>query len=137
MVYKDILYSGRTNLWYAGDRHIFLYLAGIERIGKVYDDAQPKRPWRATITGVREPTIRFLQDFPVGCELLVTNRIVGRPDVFENNDVVGKLTDCRPVEAWIDDLISRDIDDVLVYKMEIACEFEMFPTKDGNDYGAQ
>lgn len=123
----NLIYTRGTRLWYAGEPPVYLYLIDLEYIGKDYANTQPERPWEATLISIDKATMRFLYDFPVGCVLLIAYKDAGRPDVFSPENVIGKLSDCQPKHAWIDDLVHREIDELVTYKLEIACEFELFP----------
>lgn len=130
---KGIFWIRGTSLWYAGELPVYLSLVDIEHIEKYYEEGEPKRAWEATISSINKTAIEFLQDFPAGCTLLVTHRTQGRADTFDPENVIGSLTDCRPKQAWMDNLVAREIDGLLTYNLLIACEFELFPAKEGVD----
>lgn len=130
---EGIFWIRGTSLWYAGESPVYLSLIDIERIEKYYKEDEPKRSWEARISSINKTAIRFLQDFPVGCTLLVAHRTQGRMDAFDPKNVIGRLTDCRPKSAWMDDLVAREIDHLLTYNLLIACEFEVFPVQEGAD----
>ena len=127
---EGVFWIRGVTLWYIGESPLYLSAIDIERIEKHYEEDEPKRPWRVTASSIDKNSIRFLQDFPTGCKLLVTHQTQGRRDIFDSEDVIGKLTDCRPEHAWMDNLVAREIDGLLTYNLLIACEFELFPSKE-------
>lgn len=132
---EQVIPTRSLTLWYNGERWPeFYWMIEIERIRRAYDvDGQPMPRWRAILSSYSPEKIEFLRDFPIGCELLVTYKEQGRRDIFKQDEVIGRLKDCRPVRAWMEDFVRFQVDSVMTYKLSISCEFELCPMGNKGD----
>ena len=63
----------------------------------------------------------LVQNFCTGANILITNVEVGRPDVFENNEVFLAFYNCRLHRSWIPQLtvLQRNDADCIKFFMEM------------------
>lgn len=99
----------------------------LERLERHYDDeGKPLPQWTATLIAYTFEDIDSLRNFPEFAEVTVTYKRQGRRDVFETDEVLLRMTNCKPVRGWFEWLVvyRGDGTDIVPYKLFITCEVE-------------
>lgn len=99
----------------------------LECLERHYDDeGKPLPQWTATLVAYTFDDIDLLRNFPESAEITITYKTHGRRDVFREEDVMLRMSNCKPVRGcfeWLVVYLVNDMD-IVPYKLFVTCEVD-------------